>query len=64
MRRFVPLAALLISLFATGCSGWQANRSSQAVDINPFALGTGNPVIQPSNAPGFINGQPQDMRTR
>jgi hypothetical protein len=64
MRRFIVAVALFISLFAAGCEAWQANRSSQAVDIDPFAVGSGSPVFQPSNAPGFINGQPQDMRTR
>ena len=58
------MSAVLL-LFLAGCSGvWQANSASQAVDINPAALGTGNPVFTPSNAPGFINGEPQNLKTR
>ena len=64
MRRGLAVAAVWLSLGAGGCTAWQANKSSQAVDIDPFALGTGNPVIQPSNGPGFVDGQPQDLRTR
>jgi hypothetical protein len=64
MRRSVIIAALLISPFAAGCNGLQANKSSEAVDIDLSAIGTGKPAIRPSNAPGFIDGQPQDMRTK
>jgi len=56
MRHILAVATVLISLFAGGCEGWQANRSSEAVDIGPG--------IQPANGPGFMNGQPQDLRTR
>jgi hypothetical protein len=58
MRRVLAVAAVLFSLFAGGCSGWQATRSSEAVDIDPLR---GN--IQPASGPGFMNGLPQDMRT-
>jgi hypothetical protein len=64
MRHALAVAALPFALALAGCAGWQANKGSQAVDINPFAAGTGEPVIRPSNGPGFMDGQPQDMRTR
>src|SRR5262245_48870282 len=65
MRRLLAAATLLLALFAAagGCA-WQANRGSQAVDINPLALGSGDPVISPSNAFGYSNGEAMDMRTR
>ena len=65
MRYFVAVAVLFLSLTCLeGCTWqWQANKSSEAVDINPFA-GPGEPVISPSNGPGYMNGVPQDMRTR
>jgi hypothetical protein len=52
-------AALLLPL--AGCSGWQANKSSQAVDFDPSAYGA---MLSPSNAPGFMDGDAQDMRTK
>ena len=60
MRRFWALLLLTLA----GCSGWQPTRGSQAVDVDPWAIGAGGQAITPSNAPGFINGEPQDMRTR
>lgn len=60
MRRL--LAVLVICL--AGCSGFQANRSSEAVDLDLSAIGTGNPAVAPSNAPGYMDGLPMDMRTR
>ncbi len=60
MKLFAPVA-LLIVLFVSGCT-WQANSSSDAVEINPLSYGSGTPVIQLSNAPGYENGQPYDRR--
>ena len=58
-------ATLLLPLFAgAGGCGWQANRGSQAVEVNPLALGSGDPVISPSNAFGYSNGEALDVRTR
>jgi hypothetical protein len=64
MRRVVAVAAVLTSLFAVGCAGWQANKGSQAIDIDPTAIGTADPVIQPSNGGGFVHGEPLNMRTK
>jgi hypothetical protein len=65
MRRLIPIAAaFLLSVAVGGCSyTWQPNASSQAMDINPFA-GSSWPVIAPANGPGYMNGDPQDMRTK
>jgi hypothetical protein len=64
MRRLLAAATLLLTLADAGGCTWQANRGSQAVDVNPLALGPGDPVISPSNAPGYSNGEALDMRTR
>lgn len=64
MRRFVIISMLLLALAAIGCCTWQANQSSTAVDVNPFNYGSGTPVVQPSNAPGYLNGQAFDMRSK
>ena len=36
----------------------------QAVEINPLNYGSGNPIVQLSNAPGYMNGQAFDMRSK
>jgi hypothetical protein len=64
MLRILAVAALLLPLAGTGCSAWQANSGSQAVDIDPFAVGSGRAVFSPSNEPGYINGDPQDVRSK
>jgi hypothetical protein len=66
MRRglWVAGALTLLLLSTTGCTDWQASKSSQAVDVNPFAIGSGEPVVAPSNDNRYINGEPLDMRTR
>jgi hypothetical protein len=66
MFRILAALALLLPLVAGGCSfgPWQANNASQAVDINPWALGSGQSVFSPANGPGYINGEAQDMRRR
>jgi hypothetical protein len=65
MRRLGAVAALLIFLAGAGCSWtWQANKSSQAVDVHPLAVGSGDPVFTLSNGPGYMNGDPQDARTK
>jgi hypothetical protein len=46
-----------------GCT-WQANKGSDAVEINPLNYGSSTPMIQLSNAPGYMNGQAFDMRSR
>lgn len=48
MFRVLAVVALLLLLLAGGCA-WQANNASQKVDINPFAWGSGQPVITPSS---------------
>ena len=62
MFRIIALWALLL-LFAPGCT-WQANHASQAVDVDPFAFGSGQAVFSPANGPGYMSGEAQDMRTR
>jgi hypothetical protein len=49
MFRILAVLTLLLPLVATGCSSWQANSSSQAVDINPGAFGTGQSVFTPAS---------------
>ena len=39
------------------------NNASQAVDINPFAWGSGQQVISPANDPGYVNGESMNMRS-
>jgi hypothetical protein len=65
MRCFLTMAAFFLGLLGAGCQEtWQANRASQAVNVNPFGVASGEPVFTPSNSPGYINGDSQDMRTR
>ncbi len=52
-------AALLLPL--AGCSGWQANKASQAVDIGTSSDGA---LISPSNSYGYVNGEAMDMRSK
>jgi hypothetical protein len=63
MRGTWTAVALILSLLG-GCADWQANKSSQAVDINPFAFGSGDSVFTPSNDNRYMNGDAQDMRSR
>lgn len=63
MFRRSAICLLVLLLFGNGCT-WQANRASQAVDIDPFAIGSGEPVVRPSNSYGYIDGQAQDMRSK
>ncbi len=55
--------AVWLVVCAGGCT-WQANKGSDAVEINPLNYGSANPVVQLSNAPGYMNGQAFDMRSR
>ncbi len=48
MFRILTALALLLPLFASGCSDWRANNASQTVDFNPFAAGSGQSVFTPS----------------
>ncbi len=65
MRGTWTAIALILSVLGTsGCADWQANKSSQAVDINPFAIGSGESVFTPSNDNRYVNGDAQDMRSR
>jgi hypothetical protein len=63
MFRILAARALVLPLVG-GCSfgPWQANNASQAVDVNPWAFGSGQSVFSPSNAPGYLNGEAMDMR--
>ena len=61
MLRIFAVVALLLPFAAVGCT-WQANNASQAVEYNPFGIGSGQSVFGPANGPGFINGESQDMR--
>jgi hypothetical protein len=49
MPRILTVLMLLLPLVASGCGTWQANNASQAVDINPFALGSGESVFTPAS---------------
>jgi hypothetical protein len=62
MFRILAALALLVPL-AAGCT-WQANHASQAVDVDPFAVGSGQAVFTPANGPGYVDGDAQDMRRR
>jgi len=59
----LAVIAVRLPFIAGGCT-WQANNASQAVDINPFAIGSGEQVVSPANSFGYVNGVPQDMRNR
>jgi hypothetical protein len=64
MRRLLAVAAFFVSLTVVGCSSWQANNASEAVDFNPFAVFSGESVFSPANGPGYSNGDSLDMRTK
>jgi hypothetical protein len=58
--RFLAIFLLLIPVVASGCAGcnngaWQANNASEAVSFGPNGLG-------PADAPGYMNGEPMNMR--
>jgi hypothetical protein len=63
MKYLVVLIGLLIALSVSGCFTWQANRGSDAVDINPLALGSDTPAIQPTTWQGYSNGR-EGLRLR
>ena len=59
MNRILLILCLTwIPLFSSGCAGctWQANSGSQAVTFTP---GEG---FAPADGPGYMNGEPMDMR--
>ena len=60
MLRILAVIAILLPFAVGGCT-WQANNASEAVTVNPFAAGSGQ-VISPANGPGYMNGEPMDMR--
>ncbi len=60
MLRILAMVTLLIPFVAGGCT-YQANNASQAVSVNPFALGSGQ-VISPANDRYYMIGEPMDMR--
>ena len=64
MPRLLAAVLLLVLLAGSGGCTWQANRGSQAVDINPGAIGSGESVFTPSNSFGNVNGESLDMRTK
>jgi hypothetical protein len=49
MLRVLTVLMFLLPVVATGCGTWQANNASQKVDINPFALGSGESVFTPAS---------------
>lgn len=58
MPRLLAILLLFVPFIGSvGCT-WQANSASQAVTFMP---GEG---LSPANGPGYMNGYPQDMRTR
>jgi len=64
MRRIWTTMALLLPFLGVGGCTWQANSGSEAVKFDPFALGSGESIFSPANGPGYINGDPQDMRSK
>lgn len=63
MHRILAVVVLLLPFVAGGCS-WQANSGSQAVEVNPFAWGSGEQVVSPANSFGCVNGEPLDTRSK
>jgi hypothetical protein len=66
MLRIAVIVSVLLSLIgAGGCSWvWQANNASEGVNIDTSKIGSGQSVFTPANDFGFVNGEPQDMRSR
>ena len=62
MLRILAVVMVLLLFVAAGCS-WQANSGSQAVEVNPFAWGSGRQVVSPENGYGYVDGEPLDART-
>jgi hypothetical protein len=60
MIRILAVVTLLCPLIAVGCT-FQPNTASQAVTVNPFAIGSGQ-VVSPANSPGYVDGAPMDAR--
>ena len=58
------VAVLLFLLGMSGCTDWQASKGSQAVDINPFAIGSAESVLTPSNDNRYMNAEALDTRNR
>jgi len=62
MKRFLAILMLLFPVVLSGCAGcgpFQPGGSgSQAVDWTP---GGG---LQPANGPGYMDGEPMDMRNK
>ena len=50
MFRILAVLALLLPFIAGGCT-FQANNASQAVDFNPFAIGSGQSMLSPASGP-------------
>jgi hypothetical protein len=63
VRRFVALWAAVALGLVGGC-GTFWNKGSQALDVNPLAIGSGAPVVTPANDNRFWNGEPMDLRTK
>ena len=58
-RRAVVVAICL----ATSCLGCRFSRSgSQAIDVDPFAMGTGRPAVTVADGAGYDHGVPLDAR--
>ena len=64
MVRVLAVVLVVCPLLCAGGCAWQANSGSQAVDINPLAMFSGDSVFNPASGPGYMDGQPMDMRTK
>jgi hypothetical protein len=63
--RTVLSSAVLVFIVSTVCGcTWQANRSSEAVQIDPGAIGSGQSVFAPANGWGYVDGEAMDMRSK
>jgi hypothetical protein len=66
MRNLLLLASLMALAVLPGCSTITdfGIKGGPGFDINPFNLGSGDPIISSANDRYFADGQPQDCRTR
>ncbi len=55
---------LLLLVLVPGCTTGGGRSNGMAYDVNPFQIGTGEPVAVPSNQYGYADGVPQDLRAK